>query len=62
MMLDGLVQKSGLLDFFHITPGDDLQDDENLGKAALLLGFLTICFDEDNLQQWKTIGERLIRC
>lgn len=66
IMLGGLVQKSGLLDFFHITPGDDLQDHENLEKAAQLLGFLSMCFeknefDDANLEQWKTAGEKRLR-
>ena len=63
IMLGGLVQKSGLMDTFHIAPGDNLQDYENRPKALQLLGFLTTCFeennfDEDNLERWKRIGER----
>ncbi len=62
----GLLQKSGLLDAFLIAPGDDLQDYENLHKAAKLLGFLSSCFeennfDETNLERWQTLGERLLR-
>ena len=62
----GILQKSGLLDAFLIEPGDDLQDYENLDKAAKLLGFLTSCFEENdfneiNLARWDTIGERLLK-
>lgn len=59
----GLLSKSGLLEAFHITLGDDLQDYENRSKALQLLGFLTTCFeknnfDENNLEKWRVVGER----
>ncbi|MBY0273565.1 MAG: conjugal transfer protein TraD [Alphaproteobacteria bacterium] len=59
----GLLSKSGLLETFHITQGDDLQAYENRPKALQLLGFLISCFeenefDEDNLERWKSVGER----
>lgn len=62
----GLLQKSGLMDVFLIAPGDNLQDNHNLEKAAQLLGFLTECFqkndfDKVNLEQWRAIGERMLR-
>ena len=62
----GLLQKSGIMDAFLIAPGDDLQDHENFKKAARLLGFLNSClennsFDEGNLEDWYTLGERLLR-
>ena len=62
----GLLSKSGLLDAFLITAGDDLQDHENFEKAARLLGFLSSClenntFNEDNLEDWYVLGERLLR-
>jgi hypothetical protein len=62
-MLGGLVQKSALMDVFHIAPGDDLQDYENRPKALQLLGFLITCFeenefDEGNLERWRSVGER----
>lgn len=61
-----LLHKSGLMEAFSIEPGDDLQAFENRENAAQLLGFLTMCFektdfDEANLQQWKSTGERLLR-
>lgn len=63
IMMGGLLQKSGLMDAFNITLGDDLQDYENRSKALQLLGFLTTCFDEnnfdeDNLEKWRSVGER----
>ncbi len=59
----GLLSKSGLLEAFHITSGDDLQVYENRPKALELLGFLIACFeenefDEDNFERWRSIGER----
>lgn len=62
----GILQKSGLIDTFCIAPGDDLQDFEHLDKAAKLLGFLTSCleekaFDEVNLEEWRVVGERLLK-
>ena len=59
-MLGGLLQKSGLLEAFHITPGDDLQAYENRPKVLQLLGFLTTCFeennfDEDTLERWTSL-------
>lgn len=46
IQLGGLIQKSGVMDAFHITPGDDLQDYENLEKASQLLGFLHEVFEK----------------
>ncbi len=62
----GLLHKSGLMDAFLIAPRDDLQDYENRDKAARLLGFLTSCleentFDEDNVERWRAVGERLLK-
>jgi hypothetical protein len=62
----GLLHKSGLLDAFLIAPGEDLQDYENLDKAAKLLGFLTSCFEENtfdevHLERWRAVGERLLK-
>lgn len=59
----GLLAKTGILEAFSITPGDDLQDYENRTKATQLLGFLITCFeentfDEENLERWKVLGER----
>lgn len=59
----GLLQKVGLLEAFHIMPGDDLQDHENFEKATSLFGFLSECFeenefDEANLEWWKRMGEK----
>lgn len=59
----GLLSKSGLLEAFHITSGDDLQVYENHHKALQLLGFLITCFeenefDEDNFERWRSVGER----
>ena len=59
----GLLSKSGLLEAFHITPRDDLQSYEGRPKALQLLGFLTTCFeennfDEDNLERWRSVGEK----
>ena len=59
----GLLSKSGLLEAFHLTSGDDLQGYENRPKALQLLGFLTTCFeennfDEDNLERWRSVGEK----
>ncbi len=63
IMLGGLLQKSGLMDAFHITIGDNLQTYENRPKALQFLGFLITCFeennfDEDNLERWRSIRER----
>ena len=62
----GLLQKSGIMEAFFIAPGDDLQDYENLEKASRLLGFLSECFDksdfnEANLANWQSLGERLLK-
>ena len=62
----GLLQKSGLLEAFNIVPGDDLQAYENRDKAATFLGFLIKCFEknefnEENLKQWDSVGERLLK-
>ncbi len=62
----GIVHKSGLLDAFLIAPEDDLQNYENLHKAAKLLGFLHACFeknsfDEAHFERWQRIGERLLK-
>ena len=59
----GLLQKSGLMEAFHINPGDDLQNYETRTKATQLLGFLITCFeennfDEENLEKWRLLGER----
>ena len=64
--LGGLLQKSGLMDAFCIESGEDLQDYENLPKAARLLGFLSECFEktdfnEDNFEKWHCRGSRLIK-
>lgn len=61
----GLLQKSSLLEAFHIHPGDDLQEYNNRAKAATLLGFLIECFekndfDQENWEKWKNRGERLL--
>ncbi|MGC8483867.1 MAG: conjugal transfer protein TraD, partial [Thermodesulfobium sp.] len=66
IQIGGLVQKSGLMDAFLIAPGDDLQDYENLSKAARLLGFLNAClesncFDQSNLERWQSVGSRLLK-
>ena len=66
IQIGGIFQKSGLLDAFLIGPGDDLQDYENLNKAAKLLGFLTSCFEkntfnETDLERWRALGERLLK-
>lgn len=66
IQLGGLLQRSGLLDAFLIAPGDDLQSYENRDKAAKLLGFLSEyfeenTFDEDNVERWRTVGERLLK-
>ena len=62
----GLLQKSGLLEAFHINSGDDLNDYDNREKTAQLLGFLTKCFeendfDEANSERWKFVGERMLQ-
>lgn len=62
----GLLQKSGLMEALLIAPGDNLQDYENLDKAAKLLGFLTSCFEENtfdevHLERWRALGERLLK-
>ena len=64
--LGGLLQKSGLVDAFLIESEDDLQSYENRDKAAKLLGFLYTCFeentfDEENVERWRTVGERLLK-
>jgi hypothetical protein len=62
----GLLHKAGLMDAFLIEPEDDLQDYENRDKAARLLGFLSMCFeeitfDEVHLERWRALGERLLK-
>jgi len=62
----GLLQKSGLLEVFHINPDDDLQDYENRENAAALLGFLIESyqkndFDELNLERWRIRGGRALK-
>lgn len=62
----GILQKSGLMDALLIAPEDDLQDYENLDKAAKLLGFLTSfleksIFDEVSLEKWHVLGTRLLK-
>ncbi len=59
----GLLSKSGLLEAFRLTQGDDLQAYENRPKALQLLGFLITCFEEnefneDNFEKWRSVGER----
>jgi len=54
------------MDAFSIAPGDDLQDYENLEKAARLLGFLNSCFEKNSfneatLESWQLLGERLLK-
>lgn len=66
IQIGGIFQKSGLLDAFLIEPQDDLQDYENLHKAAKLLGFLSMCFEkntfnETELERWRSLGERLLQ-
>ena len=66
IQLGGLLQKSGLTETFSIAPRDDLQDFDNLQKAAQLLGFLTECFEETaftdvQFKQWQKQGERFLR-
>lgn len=66
IQIGGIFQKSGLMDAFLIAPGDDLQDYENLNKAAMLLGFLMSCFGENtfnetDLERWRALGERLLK-
>lgn len=62
----GILYKSGIMEAFSITPGDNLQAHENLEKASQLLGFLIEFFekndfDEANLERWKSVGERLLK-
>lgn len=62
----GLLQRSGLMEAFQITPGEDLQDYENREKASQLLGFLSECFEKNNfdevhLERWRSLGERLLK-
>lgn len=63
IQLGGLVQKSGLMDVLNISPGDDLQEYENLAKASQVLGFLFVCLDqvEVDTKKWEHLGERLLR-
>jgi hypothetical protein len=54
------------MEAFLIKPGDDLQDYENLPKAARLLGFLSECFEknsfeEDNLERWRSLGSKRLK-
>jgi hypothetical protein len=61
----GLLQKSGILEAFHINPGDDFQSYNHREKAAALLEFLPECFeenefDEEELESWKARGEALL--
>ncbi len=63
IQLGGLLSKSGIMEAFHINPGDDLQDYESRPKALQLLGFLITCFedntfDEESLEKWRRVGER----
>jgi len=62
----GLLQKSGILDAFHIHVGDDLQDFESLHKASRLLGYFSHCletFDGSDaaMSDYERVGERLLR-
>lgn len=63
IQLGGLVQKSGLLELLEITPGDDLQDYENIYKASQMLGFLVKNLEQvdEASDDWKRIGENLLR-
>lgn len=65
IQIGGLLSKSGIMEAFHISPGEDLQDYESRPKALQLLGFLTSCFedntfDEENLEKWGRVGESRI--
>ena len=56
------MQKSGIMEAFSIAPGDELLDYNNLEKAAQLLEFLTVCFqekesDDANLERWRSVGQ-----
>ena len=60
------MQKSGLMDVFHIEVGDDLQDYESLHKAARPLGFLSHCLEnfddtEASMSEHEKTGKRLLR-
>lgn len=62
----GLLQKSRILDAFHINPGDDLQSYDNRAKAAALLGFLIECFEKNdfdvgNLERWRMLRKKFLR-
>lgn len=66
IQLGGLVQKAGLMETFNIRPGDDLQEYENLRKAAQLLGFLinageSETFTEIKQSEFEKRGERMLR-
>lgn len=62
----GLLYKSGLIDAFRITPGDDLQDYETREKATELLGFLVESFEKNsfeelNLGRWGSLGKKRLK-
>ena len=63
IQLGGLIQKSGLMEVLNISPGDDLQDYENLNKASQVLGFLIENLDRQNIDidDWEGAGERQLR-
>lgn len=59
----GLLQKSGLMEAFQISSGEDLQDYENREKANRLFGFLIESFEknlfnEHNFEKWQDLGKR----
>ena len=55
------------MDAFLIESGDDLQDYSNLEKAAKLLGFLRMAFEEtdfnneENIEKWHVLGSRALQ-
>lgn len=66
IQLGGILQKSGLLETFHIQTGEDLQDYESRHKAVQLLGFLTHCLEqhdssEESVLTHEKVGERMLR-
>lgn len=66
IQLGGLVQKSGLMDRLDIQVGDDLQEYENIHKAAQVLGCLLHFTEseeltEDILSDFEKKGERMLR-
>lgn len=61
----GLLQKSGLLETFNITPGDDLQGSQDgLDKAAQLLGFLLNAQNKINVKrakEFESLGKAFLK-